>query len=186
MEDHQIIRLFFERSEQALSELASKYEKNCMKISMNVLNNRQDSEECVNDSYLVMWNTIPPEKPNPLKSYLYRVVRNKAIDKYKYNNRQKRNGTYDLCLEELEYCIEGLTTVEEEVSSKDLAGYVNDFIESLDSINQMLFVRRYWYMDSFENLAKRTGIKEGAIRTRISRVRIKFREFLIERGVFIE
>lgn len=182
MEDHQIIDLFYERSEKALSKLAEKYEDNCMKISMNVLNSKQDSEECVNDSYLAMWNTIPPANPKPLKAYLYRIVRNKAIDKYKSNNRQKRNGTYDVCLDELEFCIEGLKTVEEEVTSRELSEHINGFLETLDAANQMLFVRRYWYMDSYENLAMRTGIKEGAIRTRIARVKSRLKEYLVERG----
>ncbi len=186
MEDNKIIDLFFERSEKAIIELSNKYEPVCMKVSMNVLNNKQDAEECVNDSYLAVWNAIPPEKPNPLIAFLCKIVRNISINRYKYNSMKKRNSNYDLCLEELEDCVSDSACTEDNVSASELSGYINDFLESLNETNQMLFVRRYWFMDSYADLSTLTGFKEGAIRTRIARIKNDLMKYLIERGVNFE
>ena len=186
MEDERIINLLWERSEQALSELSTKYGMTCMSISMNAVNNYQDAEECVNDSYLAIWKTIPPKRPNPLSAYLYKIVRNISINRYKHIHRQKRNYTYDLCLEELEYCLEGVKISNDNTSSVELAEYIDSFLATLDSQNQMLFVRRYWYMDSYESLANKTGLNIGSIKTRMTRIKNKFRKYLIERGVYVE
>ena len=105
MQDSKIIDLFFERSEQAITELSIKYEKLCKQISINILGNEEDALECINDSYLGVWNTIPPTKPDNLKYYLCRIVRNNALKKYHSNTAIKRNSYYDVALQELEECI---------------------------------------------------------------------------------
>lgn len=107
MNDMEIIQLFFERSEQAIKELSEKYGAACSKIAFNILNNTQDAEECVNDAYLGVWNTIPPQNPNPLQSYVYRIVRNLAIKKHRFGTAAKRKSTYDITLDELENGISG-------------------------------------------------------------------------------
>lgn len=101
LDDRKIIELFFERSEQAIIELSNKYGSVCSKVAFNILNNKQDTEECVNDAYLGTWNTIPPQNPNPLLSYVCRIVRNLAIKKYHTNTATKRNSIYDVALDEL-------------------------------------------------------------------------------------
>ena len=178
MDDNEIIDLFFERSEKAIVELSNKYGSACMKISMNILNNYQDAEECVNDSYLGVWNAIPPQKPNPLFAFVCKIVRNISIDKYRKNRRQKRKGNYDLCIEELEDCVSSSRSVEDDYAEAELSSYIDDFLDSLTKINRMIFVRRFWYMDSYEDIAKAAGLKEGAIRTRLSRTKGALKEFL--------
>lgn len=185
MNDSKIVDLFFERSEKAIVELSNKYGSVCLKVSMNVLNNHQDAEECVNDSYLGVWNAIPPEKPNPLLAFVCRIVRNISINRYKKNNAQRRKGNYDLCIEELENCIASHKTIDEELTEAELASYINDFLDSLTKVNRMIFVRRFWYMDSYEDIARESGLKEGAIRTRLSRIKYDLRVFLEKRGVIV-
>lgn len=185
MEDSKIIDLFFERSEEAIVELSKKYGPICMKVSMHVLNDHRDAEECVNDSYLGVWNAIPPEKPNPLSAFVCRIVRNISINRYKKLHTQKRNSNYDLCLEELEEYISANHCVEDHYVETELAAYINEFLDSSSTMNRLLFVRRFWYMDSYEELAESTGLKEGAIRTRLSRLKADLKEFLGKRGVTV-
>ncbi len=185
MDDSKIIDLFFERSERAIVELSKKYEKICMKISMNILNNYEDSEECVNDSYLGIWNTIPPKRPNPLLAFLLRLVRNRCMDKLDYKLAAKRDSTYTACLDEFEWCIESNHSVETEIEAKLLSSYIDEFLDSLDKTNRMVFVRRYWFMDSYKDISSLSGLSEGAIRTRLSRLREDLRLFLKERGIAV-
>lgn len=184
-DDSKIIDLFFERSEEAIVELSKKYGSLCMKISMNILNNMQDAEECVNDSYLGAWNTIPPERPDPLLSYICRLVRNISINRYKYNNAAKRKGVYDLCLEELENYLSIPSGVDDDINVSTLSSYIDDFLDGLDEVNRMIFVRRFWYMDSYKDIAEASKLKEGTIRVRLLRVKAGLRNFLIEKGEII-
>ena len=183
MDDGKIIDLFFERSEKAISELSSKYGRVCMKIATNVLNNHQDAEDCVNDTYLGVWYTIPPNKPESLLAYVCRIVRNISVNRYKHNSRQKRNGTYDVCISELEECISSNDTAEDRFEAEELSRLIDEYLDTLDVTNRMLFVRRYWYLDTFETLAKMSGLRVGAVRTRLSRLREALRRFLESRGV---
>lgn len=185
MVDSKIIDLFFERSEQAIVELSNKYGKVCMKISMNILNNLQDAEECVNDSYLGAWNTIPPERPNPLLSYVCRLVRNISINRYKHNKAARRNGTYDLCLDELENYLCSPGNIDDNIEEAMLTSYLNEFIGSLDDVNQMIFVRRFWYMDSYKDIAKASKLKEGTVRVRVVRIKSELKLFLEQKGVIV-
>lgn len=132
MEDSKIIELFFARSEQAIIELSKKYEMICKKIAKNILNNMLDAEECVNDAYLGMWNTIPPQNPNPLLAYVSRIVRNIAIAKYHSNTAIKRNSFYDIALDELESCLASSSSVEDELTAKELTIMLNCFLDTLE------------------------------------------------------
>lgn len=183
MNDNDIIELFFARSEMAITELSKKYGKICMKTSYNILKNFEDSEECVNDAYLSIWNIIPPQKPNPLLAFLLRVVRNISLNRYDYNSRKKRNNTYDESLDEFAWCVSSKMTPEDELEKRIVVAAINEFLETLGETTQMLFVRRYWYMDSYDDLSKATGLRPGAIRTRLSRLRIQLKIFLEERGI---
>lgn len=185
MEDNKIIDLFFERSEQAIIELSKKYGKVCMKISMNVLNDVQDAEECVNDSYLGAWNTIPPERPNPLLSYVCRIVRNISINRYKQKTATKRNSAYDLCIHELENCLCSPGSIDDSIEEAMLSSYLDEFIGGLDTVNQMIFVRRFWYMDSYKDIAKASRLKDGNIRVRVARMKSELKLFLEQKGVII-
>ena len=183
MDDSRIIDLFFERSEKAISELSSKYGGVCLKVATNVLHNHQDAEECVNDSYLGVWNAIPPKRPNPLLAFVCRLVRNIAINRYEYNSAQKRKGTYDICLDELQECVSTDETVESEYTANELSRIIDEYLDTLEETSRMVFVRRYWFMDSFKDIASVSGLSEGAIRTRLSRLRNNLKIYLESRGV---
>lgn len=185
MNDREIIKLFFERSEQAIKELSEKYGKICTKIAYNILSNAQDAEECVNDAYLGVWNTVPPQDPTPLQSYVYRIVRNLAIKKYHSNTASKRNSTYDVALDELENCFSSSHSADDEFNANEISRIINEFLETLDKENRIIFVRRYWYSDSITDIAKQFGRNEHNISVRLSRTREKLKKYLIEEGVTI-
>ncbi|MBQ3044571.1 MAG: sigma-70 family RNA polymerase sigma factor [Clostridia bacterium] len=185
LEDSKIIELFFARSEKAIEAVAEKYGKACFKVAFNILNNYEDSEECVNDSYLGAWNSIPPKKPNPLMSYILRLVRNCALNRFDYNSAKKRAGNYAVCLDEIGYKIEADETPETSFEMKQLTVYINEFLESISKANRILFIRRYWFMDTYEEISEMTGIKTGALKVRVMRIRNELKEFLGTKGVEI-
>jgi RNA polymerase sigma factor (sigma-70 family) len=185
MDDAQIIDLFFERSEQAILELSNKYGKVCYRVSRNILNNTLDVEECVNDAYLGIWNSIPPQRPNPLLTYVCRIVRNLSIKKYHCNTAVKRNSYYDIALSEIEDCIPSLNSIDRDYSSKELAKIIDDFLDTLDQDNRIMFVRRYWFSDSLADIAKIFEITEHNAAVRLSRIRERMKKYLIKRGVVL-
>jgi len=182
-EDSKIIEMFLARSEAAIGALAEKYGTVCKRIAHNVLNNLSDAEECVNDTYLAVWNTIPPQRPNPLKTYICRIVRNIAIAKYHSNTAQKRNSHYDVALDELEECLADSSTVEDEISARELTVLLDNFLESLDKDSRIMFVRRYWYGDSINDIAVRFSITANNVAVRLSRIRERLRKYLRENDV---
>lgn len=183
MDDSKIIELFYERSEQAIIELSRKYGSVCTKVAYNILNDKRDTEECVNDAYLGAWNTIPPQKPNPLLSYICRIVRNSAINKYHANTAIKRNSIYDVALDELENCFPASSSVEDKFNANEVARIIDDFLETLDKENRIMFVRRYWKSDSIADLAKLFHTSNHNVSVRLSRTREKLRKHLIKEGV---
>lgn len=183
LDDSEIIELFFERSEQAIIELSKKYGSICTRIANNILNDRSDAEECVNDAYLGVWNTIPPQKPNPLLSYVCRIVRNLAIKKYHSNTAAKRNSTYDVSLDELENCFPASNSVEDEFNANEIARIIDNFLEALDEENRIMFIRRYWHAASIAELAELFHTSNHNISVRLSRIREKLRKHLIKEGV---
>ena len=178
MDDSRIIELFFERSDRAIIELSNKYGAVCSKIADNILNNRLDAEECVNDAYLGVWNTIPPQRPDPLLSYVCRIVRNLALKKYHENTAQKRNSYYDAALDEIAECIPASYSVEDEVLAKDLANAINGFLETLDPQSRIMFIRRYWHADSVEEIAALFHKSNHYISVRLSRIRKALKQHL--------
>ena len=185
MEDVKIIDLFFGRSEQAIAALSEKYGDLCHKVSYNILRDELDAEECVNDAYLGVWNTIPPQNPNPLITYLCRIVRNLSVKRYHYNTAQKRNSYYDAALEELENCIPAATTVEAELEAKELALILDEFLDTLDQENRVMFMRRYWFSESVSDIASLFSMNSHTVTVKLSRIRDKLRNYLTERGVYI-
>ncbi len=183
MDDSKIIELFFERSEQAIIELSKKYGSVCSRIANNILNNRFDSEECVNDAFLGVWNTVPPQRPNSLGRYVCRIVRNIALNKYHENTAKKRNSLYDIALDEITECFPSAVSVEDEIETKEIAGIIDRFLDALDQQNRILFVRRYWYSDSIGDLAELFHTSRHNISVRLSRIRKSLREYLMKEGV---
>jgi RNA polymerase sigma-70 factor (ECF subfamily) len=183
LDDSKIIELFFERSEQAIIELSKKYGSICNRVANNILNNKLDSEECVNDAYFAVWNAIPPQKPDPLLSYVCRIVRNLAIKKYHANTALKRNSIYDVCLDEIVDYFPSASSVEEEVDAREAAETIDKYLETLDQQSRIMFVRRYWHSDSIGDLAKLFHISKHAVSVRLSRIRKNLRKYLIKEGV---
>lgn len=185
MDDKQIIALFFERSEQAITQLDLKYGTICTHISSNILKNEEDAKECVNDAYLAAWNTIPPQNPNPLLAYICKIVRNLSIKKYHTNTAHKRNCHYDIALQELENCLAASLSLDDLFAEKELTKIINRFLSELDKESRILFVRRYFYADSISDIAVRFGISKHNTTVRLSRIRNKLKIFLEEEGIWI-
>ncbi len=163
-------------------ELSKKYGPVCRKVARNILNNDLDAEECVNDAFLGAWNTIPPQKPNPLLAYICRIVRNLSIKKYHANTSIKRNSFYDVALDELEECLASSSNVENELAAKNLTLLLDSFLDTLDKENRMMFVRRYWYADSIPDITARFQMSSNNVAVRLFRTREKLQNYLREAG----
>lgn len=185
MEDSGIIDLFFERSEQAIALLSEKYGRLCQKIACNILNDRLDAEECVNDAYLAVWNTVPPMRPESLPGYLCRIVRNLALKKYHGNTAKKRNSVYDVALDEIADCIPSDASVEEEAAAAEISRMIDAFLGTLCESDRIMFVRRYYHADSIEDLAAAFGKSRHYVSVRLSRIRSALKKHLCERGITV-
>ena len=185
MTDEEIIRLFFERSEQAIAETAKAHGSAAASIARNILGSERDAEECVNDTYLALWNAIPPQKPAPLRTFVCRIARNLATAKYHANTAKKRNSRYDAALDELEECLSDCGSVEDAYDAKDLSGAINAFLSALSYTDRFLFVRRYWYSDSMQDIAAMTGSTANSVAVRLCRLREKLRHHLSKEGLLV-
>ena len=183
MEDKEIVQLYLDRSEQAIVETSAKYGNYCKSIAMNILNNLQDAEECVNDTYLKTWNSIPPHKPNLLSTFVGKIVRNISFNKYKANHSMKRGG-YEVAviLDEISEIVSNSEAVEDEIIANELAKSVNEFINGLSESKRYIFIRRYWYSDKITAIAHRCGRSENYVHVELNRMRKQLRNYLIERG----
>jgi len=186
MNDRQIIALYNERSEAALSETAKKYGKYCRSIAYNILYNEEDSEECVNDTWLKAWESIPPQCPERLSAFLGKITRNLALNRYKHKNREKRGGGQTvLVLEELVECVPGLNSTEEAAEVALLVDVLNRFLEELPAEKRKLFMRRYWYMSSVKELAEDFGLSESNVKMTLLRLRSKLKQTLEKEGIML-
>ena len=185
MDDLMIIELYFARDEQAIEETDTKYGKLCFHMANNFLSNDADAEECVNDAYLGAWNTIPPQNPNPLLTYVCRIVRNLSIMKYHANTAIKRNSFYDAALDELEDCLASPETVEDKLTAKELSDALDQFLDTLDQENRVIFVRRYWYSDSISEIAERLHMSKNNVSVRLSRTRERLKNYLKKEGYLL-
>ena len=182
LDDSRILRLFFERSEQAIEELDRKYGAAVRKTASGILDDRLDVEECVNDAYLKVWNSIPPHAPNPMAGYVCRIVRNLAVNRYHANRAEKRSGGYALILDEMEECIPSNVNVETAYDAKELSAAIDRFLSALDPEDRFLFVRRYWYADSVAELAAMSNGSANRISVRLFRLRKKLQTMLEKEG----
>ena len=183
MEDAQIVDLFFERSEQAIDELQKKYGAAVAKTAANILRSRQDAEECANDTYLAVWDSIPPHRPDPLVAYVCRITRNLAVSKLRSETAQKRNHSLDLVLDELEDFLPSGADVEADYDYKETVEGINRFLFTLDYDDRYLFVRRYWYADSVQEIAAAMQLRENRVSLRLFRLREKLRKTLQKEGL---
>ncbi len=185
MQDEQIIELFFARSERAIDELDTKYGGLCRKLAYGMLNNAQDAEECVNDTYLGVWNAVPPARPEPLAAYVCKIVRNLSLKLLGRRGAAKRGGGYELALQELDGCLTDGGTAEDALEARELARLIECFLDTLSRENRVIFMRRYWFSDSYGEIAARVGLSEKNISVRLTRLRAGLREYLTGEGVLI-
>lgn len=185
MDDSEIIELFFARSESAVTELSLKYGSKCIGLSKRIVGNLEDAEECVNEAYLGVWNAIPPARPAPLVAFVLKIVRNISVNRFEHNIAKKRQSNYQQCLDEFDRTLSDHSDTENEYDSCLLSSYIDEFLDTLDKTSRYIFVRRYWYTDSYADISEATGLREGTIRTRLSRERKHLKLFLKERGVGI-
>ncbi len=185
IDDEKIIEMFFERSEQGIRELDIKYGKICRNLSYNIVNSRQDAEECVNDAYLGAWNAIPPAHPDPLLPYLVKIVRNISLKCYWRKEAAKRSGPYTVALEEIEGCIADRKTEEDEIEARELVRIIEAFLDTLSVKERVIFMRRYAFADTYADIAKRVGISEKNVSVRLTLIRRKMKQYLIEREVYV-
>ncbi len=182
MEDLEIISLFFRRDERAIAETAAKYGAFCHDLAMNILSNREDAQECVNDAYWRAWNAIPPQSPHHLGAWLGRVVRNSAYNLWRKNHRQKRCAGVEELLNELEDCVPSPVTVERELEEQELTEVINTWLASLRRNDRILFVRRYWNGEAVNTLARNEGISASAMAKRLYRLRRALKSTLEKEG----
>lgn len=184
MDDKMIIALFFERSEQAITETRTKYSSIVRRTAFHVLNNIQDTEECENDTYLAAWNKIPPEAPNPLAAYLCRISRNLAIKRYEANTAARRNSSYDLALDELEDVFVGkIGSPESDYEVRELTKAIEAFLDTLNQADRVLFVRRYWFSFSVKDLAANMQMSPHRVTVKLSRIRMRLQKYLLKEGL---
>lgn len=181
--DQEIIELYWKRDEGAVRETRDKYGAYCYSIADNILHDRQDSEECVNDTWMHAWNAIPPQRPQYLRQFLSKITRNISFDRYQAKRAAKRGGgELDVVLDELEECVAGAGDVETEVFGMELHKSLNEFVRSLPSRESDIFLRRYFFVESTAAIAERYHMKESNVLTILSRTRKKLRSYLIKEG----
>ncbi len=185
MTDEEIIDLFFERSEQAISELAKKHGSAVSRVALNILNDEEDAKECVNDTWLGAWNSIPPNRPDPLRTYVCKIARNLATKRYHTNSAKKRDSQYDVALDELAECIPDSSSVEDYVEADELAAIINRFLDTLSYEDKFLFMRRYWFADSLADAAKMAGMSYNTAAVHLYRVKEKLKKTLLKEGVLV-
>lgn len=186
MEDNEIIALYFSRSERAIQETDLKYGHYCKTIAQNILDNILDSEECVNDTYLHAWNSIPPTKPRHFTAFLGKITRNLSLNRLKSKMTQKRGGgQYECVYEELENLFSSQKSVEEEYDEKLVVELINAYLGRLPPERRMIFVGRYWYFDSISTIAAKLHISESKVKMVLLRTRNNLKKFLEKEGVIL-
>lgn len=186
MDDEQIINLYFDRNETAISETDKKYGAYCMKIAMNILENAHDSEECINDVWLRTWNSIPPNRPQSLNAYVGKITRNLSINRYKMKYAEKRaEGEFAVSLDELDECVSGGEMMDDNEQAKLIGRSISDFLHTQKELARKIFVCRYFYCDSIAEIAKRFDISESHVKSTLHRTRSKLKTHLEREGVTI-
>ena len=184
MEDQKIIDLYFARSEQAIRETDQKYGRYCYSISYGILFDDGDARETVSDTYLSAWNAIPPRRPAVLKTFLGKIARNLAINRWNEARAAKRGGgEFPLALDELEDCISRSSSPEEVVSQKELTQAVRAFLDTLPIIEKKIFLCRYWYFDPIDAIAEQFGFSHSKVTSMLYRSRKKLRKHLAKEGL---
>ena len=183
MDDAKIVQLYWDRNEQAILATADKYGNYCASIAKNILGNHEDAEECVNDTYLNAWNSMPPHRPSILSTFLGKIVRNLSIKRYKHNTADKRGGGQaTVVLDEIAEFVSDADSVEQEIDRKELVTAIDSFLDRLPADKRSIFICRYWYFDSISDIANRFRMTENNVSVTLNRLRLKLHNYLLERG----
>lgn len=184
MDDRRIVELFLERSEEAILQTDIKYGRYCHKIAFNVLGNDEDSEECVNDAYMRVWGSIPPNEPSSMSSYIGRITRNLALDRLRQKQSDKRgNGEVPAVLDELAECVSGRDELARRQDSAEITTAINSFLECLNTVERGVFMRRYWMMEPIADVAKRYDISVSKTTTMLFRLRNRLKKHFMKEGI---
>lgn len=183
VDDSDIVKLFLERNEDALSEVSAKYRRYCFSIALNIVGSEEDAEECVNDTLMRVWDMIPPHNPQTLSTFLGKITRNIAIDRHRQTLAEKRGGgEADMAFEELAEIIPDGGSVESDAERRELLNEINAFLGKLPDTKRDIFMCRYWYCDSIAKIAGELGLSEGNVSVILNRTRRKLKEYLKKRG----
>lgn len=185
MDDKKIVDLFFERDQKAINEVSNKYFNYLFVISNNIINSFEDAKEIVNDTMLKLWDSIPPNKPENLKSYSAKIARNLTIDKYRKENAEKRgSNNYDLALDELDkYIPSDKTDINEEIDNIYFKEKIEEFLDGLKKEERLIFIYRYWYFYSIDEISKKYGFTNSKVKMALLRTREKLKKYLVEEGI---
>lgn len=184
MEDREIVELYLQRREDAIKRTDEKYRWMCLRLAGNILPRREDQEECINDAYLNLWNTIPPKEPQRLGAYLSRITRSLAIDRWRNIQAGKRGGGQLTCaLEELEGILSDGKSPEEQMEQQELRELLDRFLSELTDVQRRVFLRRYWYFDSAQDIARELGLTSAGVRSMLHRLRKRLKRYLEQEGM---
>ena len=181
MEREPILALLLARREEAIGAMKTQFGQRLMMTAMNILGDREDAEETVSDTYLAVWNCVPPKEPVPLAPFVYRVGRNLALKRLRENSAQKRDSRLELSLAELENCIPA-QSLEEEADARELGRAIERFLGTLPKESRIIFLRRYWFGDSVKEIATALGLRQNTVTVKLSRTREKLRTYLQKEG----
>lgn len=185
MDDKRIVGLFLERSEQAIEAVSRKYGKLCHHIARGIVASDDDAAECVNDAYLALWNTVPPERPESLRAYLTRLLRNIAYNRLDRQTADMRDSRLTVSLQELQTILPDGMSLDAMLDAAVIRDTLNTFLRSLSKQDRFLFLRRYYYLDTCRQIARMTGMSESRVSTRLSRLRSKLKELLRKEGIYV-
>jgi RNA polymerase sigma-70 factor (ECF subfamily) len=186
MRDTEILDLYWTRKESAITESQKSYGSYCYSIAYHILHIREDSEECVNDTWLRAWNAIPPSRPERLSLFLGTITRNLSFDRWKHKNALKRgNGEMEVALDELMECVPSVSSTEDAVEEAELHRSINRFLGTLKERERNVFLRRYWYAEEYSEIAGRYGMNLNTVKTTLFRVRGKLKTYLEQEGVVL-
>ena len=183
MDDAMIIELYWKRDEAAIESSRQKYGAFCRSIALNILDSREDAEECVSDTWLNAWNAMPPQRPNVLIAFFGRITRNLSISRYRREHAKKRDSNLALMLAELEECVPSNDNVECAAESAELSGCINAWLMTLKKEERALFLRRYWYGEGLSELARACGLSAATLASRMYRLRQSLKALLIKEGI---
>ena len=184
MEDKQIIQLYFNRSEQAIEETSSKYGKLTRSVSYRIVRNEEDTDECVSDTYMALWNTIPPENPDPFAAYICKLARNISVKKLRYKTADKRNSFYDVSIGELEEVLTANSDVHKEIEAKELQASINTFLKTLKKTDRVIFVKRFLFNMTLEEISEETGYSKNYINVHLHRTKDRLKAHLTKEGYY--